>query len=66
MDADPISKKLTVSVTDARGRAVPDGGLARWLRAIAFKSGGTGHLRSRNDKDFAVRYPSVVKGLARR
>src|SRR5215208_1054335 len=45
----------------------------RWLcqlkldgyRAIAFKSGGKVHLRSRNDKDFAVRYPSVVKGLAK-
>lgn len=34
-------------------------------RAIAFTSGGTLHLRSRNDKDFAVRYPSVLEGLAR-
>jgi DNA ligase D-like protein (predicted ligase) len=34
-------------------------------RAIAFKSGGKIQLRSRNDKDFAVRYPSVVKGLAK-
>jgi ATP-dependent DNA ligase len=32
-------------------------------RAIAFKSGGKLHLRSRNDKDFAVRYPEVLKGL---
>lgn len=31
---DPDSK-LIVTITDARGRAVPDGGLARWLRAIA-------------------------------
>jgi ATP-dependent DNA ligase len=23
------------------------------------------HLRSRNDKDFAVRYPAVVKGLTK-
>jgi DNA ligase D-like protein (predicted ligase) len=46
---------------------------SRWLyqlkldgyRAVAFKSGGRLHLRSRNDKDFAVRYPSVVKGLAK-
>ena len=35
MDTDPVSKKLVVTVTDARGRAVPDGGLARWLRSIA-------------------------------
>ena len=33
-------------------------------RAIAFKTGGKLHLRSRNDNDFAVRYPGVVKGLA--
>ena len=31
---DPDSK-LTVDVTDARGRAIGGGGLARWLRAIA-------------------------------
>jgi bifunctional non-homologous end joining protein LigD len=34
-------------------------------RAIAFKSAGKPHVRSRSDKDFAGRYPSVVKGLAR-
>jgi bifunctional non-homologous end joining protein LigD len=28
-------------------------------RAIAFKTGGTLHLRSRNDNDFSVRYPGV-------
>jgi DNA ligase D-like protein (predicted ligase) len=46
---------------------------ARWLyelkldgyRAIAFKGDGKIHLRSRNDKDFATRYPEVVKGLAK-
>lgn len=32
-------------------------------RAIAFKSGGTVQLRSRNDNDFNGRYPSVVRGL---
>jgi DNA ligase D-like protein (predicted ligase) len=34
-------------------------------RAIAFKSGGVVHLRSRNDNDFSARYPGVVKGLAK-
>ena len=34
-------------------------------RAIAFKATGTIHLRSRNDKDFAVRYPAVMRSLAR-
>ena len=33
-------------------------------RAIAFKTGGQVHLRSRNDNDFSQRYPAVVRGLA--
>ncbi|HEV8394266.1 MAG TPA: non-homologous end-joining DNA ligase [Vicinamibacterales bacterium] len=44
---------------------------ARWLyelkldgyRAIAFKSDGRLHLRSRNDNDFTRRYAAVVRGL---
>jgi DNA ligase D-like protein (predicted ligase) len=32
-------------------------------RAVAFKTGGVVHLRSRNNNDFALRYPSVAKGL---
>jgi ATP-dependent DNA ligase len=31
-------------------------------RAIAFKSNGKLYLRSRNNKDFADRYPSLLKG----
>jgi DNA ligase D-like protein (predicted ligase) len=50
---------------------LPDDG--KWLyelkldgyRAVAFKKSGDVHLRSRNDKDFALRYPAVVKALAR-
>jgi bifunctional non-homologous end joining protein LigD len=46
---------------------------ARWAyqlkldgyRAIAYKSGGTLHLRSRNDNDFTARYPAIVRGLAK-
>jgi DNA ligase D-like protein (predicted ligase) len=34
-------------------------------RALAFKRNGVVHLRSRNDNDFATRYPGVLKGLAR-
>jgi bifunctional non-homologous end joining protein LigD len=34
-------------------------------RAIAFKNGGALHLRSRNNKDFSLRYPDVLKGLAK-
>jgi bifunctional non-homologous end joining protein LigD len=34
-------------------------------RAIAFKTGGKIHLRSRNDNDFSIRYPDVLKGLAK-
>ena len=33
-------------------------------RAIAFKTSGKIHLRSRNDNDFSVRYADVMKGLA--
>ncbi len=32
-------------------------------RAIAFKSAGRLHLRSRNDNDFALRYPSIAEAL---
>jgi bifunctional non-homologous end joining protein LigD len=34
-------------------------------RAIAFKTRGRVHLRSRNDKDFSIRYADVVNGLAK-
>jgi bifunctional non-homologous end joining protein LigD len=34
-------------------------------RAIAFKSGGEVHLRSRNDNEFDRRYPAIVKALSR-
>ncbi len=45
---------------------------ARWeyqlkfdgYRAIAFKTGGALHLRSRNDNDFSRRYRAIVLGLA--
>jgi hypothetical protein len=30
--------------------------------ALAFKTGGKLALRSRNDNDFALRYPSIAKG----
>ena len=32
---DPDSKRLRVSVSDGRGRAVRDGGLAQWLARVA-------------------------------
>lgn len=54
-----------------RTDSLPDS--SQWLfelkldgyRAIAFKRGGTVHLRSRNDNDFGSRYPGVVAALAR-
>jgi hypothetical protein len=33
------------------------------FRAIGFKSNGKVHLRSRNNKDFAARYPAIAKAL---
>jgi bifunctional non-homologous end joining protein LigD len=32
-------------------------------RALAIKTGGEVHLRSRNDNDFNARYPGIVKAL---
>ena len=32
---DPGSRRLTVTVTDGRGRRIADGGLARWLAGVA-------------------------------
>jgi hypothetical protein len=32
-------------------------------RAVAFKTSGRVHLRSRNDKDFSTKYPAIVKAL---
>src|SRR5262249_48545340 len=48
------------------------GDRARWqyelkfdgYRAIAFKTGGVAHLRSRNNHDFGRAHPSVLRGLA--
>src|ERR1700722_17296066 len=48
---------------------LPDG--EAWLyelkldgyRAVAFKSGGAVHLRSRNDNDFNRKYPAIRKAL---
>jgi ATP-dependent DNA ligase len=53
-----------------RTERLPEG--AQWAyelkldryRAIAFKSGGKVHLRSRNNKDFNSHYPAIVKALA--
>jgi bifunctional non-homologous end joining protein LigD len=33
-------------------------------RAIAFKTRGRVHLPSKNDKDFATRYPAIVKAAS--
>jgi len=33
-------------------------------RSVAFKTGGTVHLRSRNNKDFSAAYPGIVDALS--
>ena len=53
-----------------RAEKLPDG--AEWLielkldgyRALAIKAGGKVQLRSRNDNDFNIRYPGIVRALA--
>ena len=53
-----------------RTEKLPDGEKWRYeikldgFRAIAFKTGGRVHLRSRNDKDFNGKYPAIVKALS--
>jgi bifunctional non-homologous end joining protein LigD len=53
-----------------RTEALPEGdGLVFELkldgfRAVAFKTGGKVHRRSRNNKDFSGKYPDVAKALA--
>jgi len=67
----PVKARFITPMLLLRTDRLPDD--PRWeyqlkldgYRAIAFKSGGTVHLRSRNDKDFSTRYPGVVRGLAR-
>jgi bifunctional non-homologous end joining protein LigD len=68
----PVKAKFIPPMLLLKTDALPDDSV-RWryelkldgYRAIAFKTGGRLHLRSRNNKDFAVRYPSVVDGLAK-
>lgn len=38
--------------------------VAYFPRALAIKSKGTVQLRSRNNNDFSLRYPDIVRGLA--
>jgi bifunctional non-homologous end joining protein LigD len=67
----PVTTRFIEPMLLLRTEALPDD-RRRWsyqlkldgYRAIAFKSKGKLHLRSRNDNDFSLRYPAVVKGLA--
>jgi bifunctional non-homologous end joining protein LigD len=68
----PVKARFIEPMLLLRTDTLPDDG-ARWeyqlkfdgYRAIAFKTGGKVHLRSRNDNDFTSRYRAVVVGLAR-
>jgi bifunctional non-homologous end joining protein LigD len=68
----PVKAKFIPPMLLLKTESLPDDP-ARWryelkldgYRAIAFKTGGKVHLRSRNNKDFAVRYPAVVAALAK-
>jgi probable rRNA maturation factor len=55
---DPDSKRLRVSVTDGRGGAVRDGGLAKWLEGVA-------SLRVRGEVAIALVGDARVRALNR-
>lgn len=55
---DPDSKRLHVLVTDGRGRPVRDGGLARWLEAVA-------PARARGEVAVALAGDAQVRALNR-
>jgi DNA ligase D-like protein (predicted ligase) len=67
----PVTATFVAPMLLLKTESLPDDA-TRWqyqlkldgYRAIGFKTGGTLHLRSRNNKDFASRYPAVVAGLA--
>ena len=48
----------------ARGKRLDYETKLHGYRALAFKSGGKVQLRSRNDNDFSLRYPTIAKALA--
>src|SRR5580693_7138735 len=54
------SASVRRSFASMRCSGVAPGG----YRALAIKTGGKVHLRSRNDNDFNLRYPAVVQALA--
>jgi len=60
---EPMLLLRTDALPDDRGRWMYQLKLDGY-RAIAFKTGGVVHLRSRNNKDFDRRYPGIVRGLA--
>jgi bifunctional non-homologous end joining protein LigD len=70
--AKTLKAKFIEPMLPRRTDALPDD-RERWqyelkmdgYRAIAFKTGGKLHFRSRNDNDFTKRCSSVVKGLAK-
>ena len=70
MTASPTKAHFIDPMLLLRTDKLPEG--AHWqyevkldgYRAVAFKSRGTVHLRSRNYKDFNHRYPALVKALS--
>jgi bifunctional non-homologous end joining protein LigD len=68
----PVKARFIPPMLLLKTDALPDDPV-RWryelkldgYRAIGFKTAGKLHLRSRNNKDFALRYPSVAAGLAK-
>jgi ATP-dependent DNA ligase len=70
MAASPTRARFIDPMLLLRTDGLPEGANLQYevkldgYRAIAFKSGGKPHPRSRNDKDFNSRYPAIVKALS--
>jgi predicted nucleotide-binding protein len=70
MTASLIKARFIDPMLRLRADRLPDGGKLQYevkldgFRAIAFKSGGKVHLRSRNDSDFNSRYRLIAKALS--
>jgi ATP-dependent DNA ligase len=61
--SDALTRHLSAPLVEERRQYLAEEAKLDGFRTVAFKSNGRVHLRSRNDNDFASRYPSVGQAL---